>query len=444
MNSIRTLVAGLVLLTTALAAQAQPLSLQECLRYGREHNLALQRARLEISRNDGRIVEGVASYLPQITASGSFTNNLILPTQIIPGAIFGQPGQDIAVQFGTKYNAAGGIDVSQVLYNQAIITGIKAAKASQDVAELDIRRSEEDLVHAIASAYYTAQTMATQQTLLEANRVRIDTLLGAMQARLDRGFARKTDYDRLLVNRTNIETEQRSLALRIDQQLLVLKYHMGMPLDSTVSLPAVPVDVDAAPMPIDATPSTTPVSLLQLDSQIGLTELSLDQIHAGYLPILSLSFRSSYQAQQNTADIFGSDSRWFGTSALTLSLSVPIFDGLNKSGRSQQVQAQIQQLEIDRRSLAQQIDMQQRTARNSITMNVAGIELQRRNVQLAESVYATTKAQLDGGVVTISDLLQAESSLREAQVNYVRAVLDARMAELDLMRTTGRLLTLQQ
>ncbi len=47
--------------------------------------------------------------LPQLNGSVQFQNFLNLPTSIIPGAIFGAPGQDVKVQFGVPYQMTAGL-----------------------------------------------------------------------------------------------------------------------------------------------------------------------------------------------------------------------------------------------------------------------------------------------------------------------------------------------
>lgn len=438
---LRTTIAVLGLLPAlGIAASAQQeMSLKACLDYGKEHNTGLQRSRLDVSKTEMKVMEGISGYLPQINATGTFNDNLKLPTQIIPGEIFGQPGKNIAVQFGTTYNVTGGIDVQQVIYNQSILTGIKAAKASRDLSNLSVENAEEQLIYNIASAYYSAQITAIQRDLIIANLTKVDTLLGITKARLDRGFAKKTDYDRLAVNQTNLKTELQNLDLAQSQQLVLLKFHMGMALDSAIALPKVMGNADIAVQSVnsDGYANITDLKLLQM--KIELTSLSVDQINAGYLPTLSMSLRMNYQAQQNNANIFASGTNWFPTSVVGLTLNVPIFDGLNKMARAQQARVDVMQLELDRVNLEQQLKMQSINARNKMEINLAGVTTQRNNMNLADEVYQTTQSQFQGGIVSLTELFNAETALREAQVNYVKSVLEVRVAELDLLRSSGNI-----
>lgn len=423
----------------APAAQAQETaSLARCISYGLAHSPLVQKSKLEIDRNHEKINEGVAAYLPQVKASATLMNNLRLATSILPGEIIGQPGTQVAVQFGTKYNVTGGIDASQVIYDQSIITGIRASKASQNLAQLNSQKTQEDLIYDIASAYYNAQITAIQKKIIESNLEKISGLVSITRVQFDNGFAKKTDLDRLLVNETNIKTDLQNLDINYRQQLVVLKYYMGAPLDSAL----VPETDVRAQIPAGtglAGQTGNNIDLRILQSQKTLYGLSLQQINAGYAPSLSMSFRYAYQAQQNSLDIFNQNANWFPNAYLSFNLNVPIFDGLSKRARAQQVKIQLNQTDLDRQYLEQSISMQNIIAQNTMQINRSAVRTQEENVKLAEEVYATTQTQYKGGIIPLSDLLNAETALREAQTNYLKALIQVKLAELDLLKTTGNL-----
>ena len=60
-------------------------------------------------------------------------------------------------------------------------------------------------------------------------------------------------------------------------------------------------------------------------------------------------------------------------------------------------------------------------------------------VALAEKVYTQTQLQFKEGTVDITDVVQAENSLRDAQNNYLTTLVNLRTAELDWKKATGSL-----
>ena len=71
--------------------------------------------------------------------------------------------------------------------------------------------------------------------------------------------------------------------------------------------------------------------------------------------------------------------------------------------------------------------------------NVRNAERQQENYHLAENVYLVTTEQYREGVVSMSDLLQDEMRMTEAQNGYISALYKYMVSELSLLKLTGQL-----
>ena len=103
-------------------------SLQQCLDFAVNNSYAAHRANLDIRDAEHQIHEARSGVLPQINASGSLDNNMVLPTMMMPGEIIGQPGTQIPVQIGTKNTLDLSIAAEQIIFAPSLFTGIKIAK----------------------------------------------------------------------------------------------------------------------------------------------------------------------------------------------------------------------------------------------------------------------------------------------------------------------------
>jgi outer membrane protein TolC len=61
-------------------------------------------------------------------------------------------------------------------------------------------------------------------------------------------------------------------------------------------------------------------------------------------------------------------------------------------------------------------------------------------MKLAENVARVTRIKYEQGVGSNTDVIDAESSLREAQINYYSALYDALVSKVDLDKAYGKLL----
>lgn len=432
---------GLFVLIAYQQVSAQTtMDLRQCIQYGLTHNAQVQQSQLAVARTNEQRNEVRAGYLPQIEGSASLTDNLQLQTSIIPGEIFGQPGEKIAVQFGTKYNVMAGVDAHQVLYNQSLIYGLKIAEKSSAISAISAKKTEEQLMYDIATAFYAAQVSFTQQSIVADNIAQVDTLIRLTTIQFDNGFAKQIDLDRLVVNRTNLQTDFDNSNQAYQQQLMLLKYYMGMPLETELNLPLIDSEANVVKLTDPEALNQTDLSLLQ--AQQDLYSIQLKQIKAGYLPTLSLAFHSGLQIQQNDLRIFGKDADWFPNSYVSLSLNVPIFDGLAKNSRVKQMTFQLKESELSEQYLLQGLQMQRTNALSKLQINQAALEKQQRNIELSRKIYEVTQAQYTGGVVTLSELVNAETALKESQTNYLQALVQVKLAELELIKTTGTYTTL--
>src|SRR5574344_2645765 len=118
-KKIKFYVAILLLFTTGSIVDAQkPLSLKECINYSSINNSKVKIASYDAQVSKQRIKEQWGGYLPQVNGSGSLDNNLKLTSWLIPAQFFGGPeGTYMAMSFGSKYSLAGGVQLTQKLYD---------------------------------------------------------------------------------------------------------------------------------------------------------------------------------------------------------------------------------------------------------------------------------------------------------------------------------------
>src|SRR4051812_35967008 len=117
---IRTgVIAGLLMISLGVSAQkTHPLSVKQAVDYAMQNSVAVRNALLDIQIQKQTNREITSAAFPQINGTGTFTDYLDIPTSLVPAQFFGGAAGTFApVQFGTKYNATGGIDVSQLLFD---------------------------------------------------------------------------------------------------------------------------------------------------------------------------------------------------------------------------------------------------------------------------------------------------------------------------------------
>jgi len=412
-----------------------PMTLEECMLYAIQNNPNLQSVRLDELMNQTKISEIKSATLPQISGSGQYQDNFSLAEQLLPGEIFGQPGTTLPVKFGVRHTMNVGLNVQQNIFNKSIKSGLKAAEASQAVTQLNTFKTMEDLIYQMAQIYLQLQLTEKQKGLLNANLERVNNLIEIAQIQFEEGIIKKIDVDQLKVNRTNLSSELQNLNIGVAQQKNYLKFYMGMPQKEDIQLAEFVIE-ESEYVLVDQLILEQNTNLNLLAKQFELTNYELENIKAGYYPTLSAFMNYGWNGQ--TDKLFsngeGNELASNTTGIWGLTLNVPIFDGFKKRKQQEQVLISQNQLRLQRQALVNQTELEFANAYQTLSMNRVLLNTQKENMALAEELYNVTKLSYREGVAPLTELLNAETSLKEAQSQYITALLQIKLGELDHLK----------
>ncbi len=416
----------------------QTMTLQECLQKAIDYSPRLKISIMEQSKLRYGYKETVGAGLPAINLSGSFDDFVNLPTQLIPGEFFGKPGEMIPVQFGTTYNISGSLDFSQIVYNQTWLAALRISKLMMEQNELGTESAKTNLVFEVAQSYYYAQIASNQIRNLESNHEKLRKAEQIARSQFEKGLIMKVDVDRIVVNKLNIQTQIDRLKVTYEQQLNFQRYLMGLDLNTPLEFPdTVAPAVVKLKEQIDFNDHID-IRTIEKQKQIAVAGMKLNQ--AAYFPAVTLIGSINYMNQSNDFYLFGNPTDWFNTSLLGLRLNVPLFSGLQKKYRVSQSRVEIEQLSVTENDTRRILEVQARDAAGRLVTAITDEQRQRENMSLAERVYGISQEQYQKGLISLTDLLNAESGLSDAQTNHSMALVQMKIAELEYLKANGTLL----
>lgn len=421
---------------------AQPMSLAACAQHAIQHSPLVRKSELEISQGEQYIKEVLSVGYPQINIGGDFTYNVELPTSLIPGEFFGAPGELIPVQFGTTLNTSAGISLNQLVFDKTFFLGIEATRKVSDLNRLLATKTKEEVAYDVSKMYYQAQLVSKQRQILEANLDQVNRLYDMVSKQQQNGLAKKIDVDQIGVNRINLETQLRNLDLQLEQLMRTLKFYMAMPLDQPIALSDT-IDEKSYSLPEVAVTKpdfTQQTTLAILDMQRVLNEYNVARYKAGYWPTLSAFGSYNFQGQGNDLGALGNGNNWFRFSMIGLRLNVPVFDGFRKKAQVEQANIELLQIAEDRRRAGDGLQLQYDNAMLQLSTNLNNLKVLGENRRVSEDVYRVSQKRFTEGVAPVTELLTAETSMRQAQTNYLTALLQVKLAELELLNARGILL----
>ena len=431
------------LLVFALTAKAQfkTLTLKDAITYALQNKADAKKAKLEIENSEYQIQEIRSRALPQISANGSLTYNPILQTNVLDGAMFGQPGQSVQVAFGQKWTSGAGLSLSQALFDQSVFTGLRAAKSTREFYQINNQLTEEQVIERVANNYYSVYVQLERLILLDSNFVNTTKVRDIVKGQFDNGLAKKIDLDRIIVKMSNIDTERQQIKNQIVLHENALKFYMGMPIETQIVIPQ--TEFEVTPVALSEAPNTANrTEYLLLKKQEELLEFQKTAIKAEYYPTLSLVAGYNYLGQGPEVPFFAKPADgvyWSDFSAIGLNLKVPIFTGFGTRARVRQADVNIRSLQEDIKDTQLGLDLDYSNAKAQIENNLVTIKNQKENMRLAGDILKNTKNNYLQGLASLTDLLDAENASLESQNNYTRAVLAYKIAEIALIKSKGEL-----
>lgn len=447
-NQIKFYLIALVLMFSenikAQQTESFSFSLPQAIEYALQHQATAKNAAIDVQIAQKKINELVGVGLPNITGSADINDFIDIPTSFVPAEFFGGgPGEYAPVKFGQKYSASAGLSATQLLFDGSYLVGLQASRTYAELSRKNLQQSKIEVSSNVSKAYYSVLVNRERHDLLTANVERIKKLKDDTKAMYDNGFVEKIDNDRIELTYNNIVVEEQKVKRFLIVSENLLKFQMGMDLNSNLELTdkLETITLDES-LPTDSkTDASQRIEYSIMKTNRRLQELDLKKNRFEYLPSLVAFGNYSINASRNEFDIFesGTGKGWYPTTIIGLKLSVPIFDGMQKSARIGQSKLTMQKIDNGFTALEQSINLEVQNSRTQLLNNIEMLKIQRKNRELATEVARVSKIKYDQGVGSNLEVINAETSLKEAETNYYGSLYDVLISKIDFSKATGNL-----
>ncbi len=428
-----------LLITGHLWAQEPVLTLKDALHYALVHKAEARQANLDVINSDYQIQEVKANALPHLNVEANIANNVKI--QEMPLTLGGQTQM---IPFNLKWNSQITATASQILFNQAVFMGLKAARSAKEFYVINKELTDEQIIEKVASTYYQVfQSKAMLQTLETtiSSTTRIKTIIEDLHRN---GLATQIDLDRTKVSLSNLKATRQQIINAVELQQNALKFFMGMDLETPIQLPDNTFTIDEgvvlAENKID---HRTEINLLEKQKE--LLAYKLKSIQADFYPTLSAFGTFGYQGMGDKFPWGAKPSDgvfWTSASAVGITLNLPIFNGFETKSKVKQAKIDIEKIEIELDDTKQALSLDFVNAQKSIENALITINIQKENVDLAKSILTNMQNNYKHGLASLTDLLNAENAYTEAENNYTTSLLDFKLAEIQIIKSQGELKTL--
>ncbi|MBE0594640.1 MAG: TolC family protein [Gemmatimonadales bacterium] len=419
--------------TAVARAQVPTVTLQEAVEMARHVNPTIISAEGQVQNAGAGKLQAMGAWLPSLSASSGYN--------VRPGQERLDPTTGAYVT-PTSRSASGSIGASLELFNGfRRIAENRSANAEQSNAQASLVNQEFQIALQTKQAFFNAlasdelvrvserriqraeeQLRMSRDKLAAGSAIRSDTL----QSVVELGSARL----QLLQAQTARATAEANLA-----RLIGVDGSVGAAADSNLLQPVV---LDTVQLRMEAVAQAP--SVIQADAAVRVAEASVAVSRAAYFPSLTASYNRSLSGSPGAVTALdtlpGWD--WRGTWSASLGLRWTLFNGFSR-------EAGVTRSTTSRNTARAQADDARRAVQANLTQYLASLASAEQSVTIAQaSVAAATEGlrvqqeRYGLGMATIVDVLTAQISLDQAEVDIVRARFDYLVAKAQIEALIGR------
>lgn len=422
--------------------QTLHLDLQTALRIAQDNNPTIKIADLEIQRVDYAKKETIGNLLPNVSASGQYTNSLMKSVMFLPASMSAAFGGQNYMEVGYKNGYTGTISASMPLVNFALWESIKSKQNNIDLILEQARSSKIDMAKQVKDAYFNVLLAEASLGVLEQSIHNANETLKTTKAAYEQGVASEYDYLSAQVQVNNLNPTLLSAKNGVDLSKLQLKMLLSLPSTQEIVVTEKLSDYEENVNILtsmenhQAEAIMNNSSLRQIDLNIQNLQHTLKMTKYQHLPSLAAFGQYVYQTQAE--DFKFEDYKWVSSAAVGLSLSIPIFQGNTIINQTKQVELALQELEMQRDYAYQGQNLQYTAAINNMRTANEQLVVNREAIAQAERGYDIAKVRYNTGTGTILELNNSELALTQSKLNYQQALYNFLSAQAALEQVLGR------
>ena len=343
------------------------------------------------------------------------------------------------MEMGRSHSVTLGLSAQMPLVNFQLWESLRLSGDQVELAVEQARESRLGTVASVKQAYYAILFAKEAYNVYNSVFENAVENFKLTEMRYNAAKVSELDYTRAKANVAaaipNLYNAENSVELALWQ----LKAVMGIDLDRNIDV-AGTLEEYAGQMFSDIAEGSEATlegnsTLRQLAQQAEMMARQIRMQQYAYLPTLSLTFSYSYLTQ---SDIFNlSQWKWFPSSTIGVSLSIPIFSGGQRYHAIKQAQVQADELALQRENTERQLRIGIRQSLGTMDTAMRTYDASKEALASAEKAYDIAVKSYQLGKSTLTDLNNTELVLTQSKLAVSQAIYNFVIAKAGLEQTLG-------
>ncbi len=429
-----------------------PIPIEVCVEEALEQNSSILAARQGRRELSGQKKQAVSLGLPSLDASGTWSRGRD-PSfafdqtfggggdgaadstasgldSLFAGFSFIPAPEDIQAQtfWRTSLNARWEVQPS-LIYNAVGAAQLGIRRQEALIADTEHRAIEE-----VMRAYHQTVMVGEQIAALDADIEAKREFLEITRRRLELGFSTPLDTLRAAVAYGNLLPQRRNLAQRLRDAGANLNVLMGRPPHTALSLsPQEQLELEpiGPELAIEALPHRP--DLMSLELMIEILAKNRGRIKAEHRPVVSADASYGY-VTGDFGDMFDQGHDFWNAS---VTLRVPLFDGLRTKGRVQEAEAQIRRTELDQLDAVRRARLEVHSLLGELEAARENYRAARLNAEAAEDALEQIQMRYELGQSDYLSVLDVQADRSQARSNLISARNEVLSVTASLKRALG-------
>ena len=407
---------------TASAPTTLSMSLKEAQDYAVKQNRTLRNASLAVQEAYAQRWQTIASMLPSVDGSYSYSNYLGY------AATLGMGGSEIEINMPNV--GALGLTAAVGINGQGVV-GVLLNNIAIDMKKIALEKSEIELRSSVMSSYVSVVALQSISNLLDSSLVNIQDLEQMTQNAVNVGAAEQTTADQIRVRvntlKNSINTQKRNIELATNS----LKVLLDVPVETELVLTE---NIDEVLSPERV------INLLAEDFNIEnnlnyqllkkQTELAKRNVHmAGwaYGPTISLAYNYANQQYYGEGGM-----RMTPPNVIQVSVKMPLWSSGKRAAGVVEKKIAYEEAKNTLSETTDNLAIQYRQLCFNLTNAYETYTNEKDKIEVARRVFASATEKYKYGASSNMELTNASNDLINAQSSYVQAMLNLVSAQADL------------
>lgn len=354
-------------------------------------------------------------------------------------------GSTMDIQMRGVYMA--GISLTQPIYTGGkIITANKLAKVGEEAAKEQYNATKLDVLAEAEKSFWMYVAVLAKVDMIKAYITQLDSIYGFTQTAYELGLTTKLNVDRVESRRSELDYRLRQAMSGADLCRMALCRIIGAPEDEPITPTSTLNDIDRPDdffIGIDARPE-----LNLLHKNVEAKKLDVKMVLSDYLPTVGMQVgwnafgnlkMTSYTMMPDGNLYPFTQSMDYRGFVGAVSVSIPVFhwgEGYRKVKKAK--------VEVENAGLALEKNkkLMELQAHQSFNNYIDGYELiksAKKAFQEAENNLEAISEQYEVGLMTLTDLLEAQSQWQTAYSNLIEAKTQYKINRVEYLRNVGLL-----